>query len=103
MCNRPTLNVDLSVSAAGQRSPGEGLDSDGGVSNHEEKLSDHHHPVGLLDHHGSLSISQGQSQSVATHRKKTTKGFLTSDMHWSFSKRRNVNESHKKHTVALFS
>lgn len=44
------ITADLSVLAAGQGAPGEGLDSDGGMTDHEEQLSDHHHAVGLLDH-----------------------------------------------------
>lgn len=44
------LNADQSVSAACQCAPGEGLDGDGGLSDHEEQLSDHHHAEGLLDY-----------------------------------------------------
>ena len=42
--------ADLSVCAACQCAPGEGLDGDGGLADHEEQLSDHHHAVHLLDH-----------------------------------------------------
>lgn len=41
--------ADLSVSAACQCTSGEGLDGDGGLSDHEEQLSDYHHAEGLLD------------------------------------------------------
>jgi len=44
------LNADLSVSAACQCAPGEGLNGEGGLSDHDEHLSDRCHTVGLLDH-----------------------------------------------------
>lgn len=44
------LNTDQPVSATGLSAPGEGLDGDGGLSDHEEQPSDRHHAVGLLDH-----------------------------------------------------
>lgn len=43
-------SADLSVSAASQFAPGEGLDGDSGLADHEEQASDHHHAVGPLDH-----------------------------------------------------
>ena len=47
---RLLMNADQSVSAAGQCVPGEGLNGDGGLSDHEEQLPHRHHTVGLLDY-----------------------------------------------------
>lgn len=59
------LNADPSASAACQRTPGEGLDGDGGLSDHEEQLSDHNHAVGLLEHESGLGVAQSLRQAAS--------------------------------------
>jgi len=56
---------DQSVSPACRRAPGEGLDGDGGLSDHEEHPSHRHHAVSLLDDDGGLGVAQPQDQSAA--------------------------------------
>lgn len=59
------LNADPSVAAACQRAPGEGLDGDGGMSDHEEQLSDHNHAVGLLEDESGLGVAQSLRQAAS--------------------------------------
>lgn len=85
------LNTDQSVSAALQCAPGEGLDGDGGLSDHEKQLSDHYHAVGLLDHQSSLGVAQGQSQPATNMTKMT---FKCSTFHLKFwNKHRQITQS----------